>query len=162
MISKKSFHIECSDGFVLKPTILEVLDHSIFVWPSSLVLSAYLASRIMTKDSRVIELGAGTGLPSIVCAMMGAKRVHITERANERALDNLKNVVELNQVQENCSVWPLTWGFLKEDVIPDVDVILGADVFYSGEDYDAVLTTVACLMLKNTKAVFLTAYQNRR
>jgi predicted nicotinamide N-methyase len=42
-----------------------------------------------------------------------------------------------------------------------VDLILGADVFYSRENYAAVLSTVASLMEENAEAIFVTTYQER-
>lgn len=164
MISKKTFHIATSsNGLVLLPKILEVVDKkdSIFVWPSALVLSVYLATKKLA-GCRVVELGAGAALPSIVCAMMGAGSVLITERSKEvRTLNNIRCNTELNHVSDICSIWPLDWGVLSGEEVPVVDLILGADVFYSGEDSDAVLATAASFIMKNKQAIFLTTYQER-
>ena len=164
MLRRKTYRLERSDGNVLVAKVVEVLDKDlcIFVYPCALVLSAYLATTQFVNNTKVVELGAGTGLPSIICALLGAESVLVTERENEdNALTNLQRTIEINHVENICKVWPLNWGVLKEDIVPFVDIILGADIFYSSEDYDKVLTTVACFMCVNTAATFLVTFQDR-
>lgn len=47
------------------------------LYPTSICLSEYLAEHAaeLVKDKNVLELGAGGGLPSLVCALEGAKQV---------------------------------------------------------------------------------------
>jgi predicted nicotinamide N-methyase len=75
------------------------------------------------------QLGAGTSLPGLVAAKVGAD-VTLTDIAhNTEVLNNIRQVCGLNNV--NCTVLGLTWGEWDEptfDLHPDV--ILGADVLY--------------------------------
>jgi len=41
------------------------------------------------------------------------------------------------------------------------DIILGSDVFYSGEDFEPVLELVAAVIATNPQCIFITAYQER-
>jgi hypothetical protein len=44
---------------------------------------------------------------------------------------------------------------------PDIDIILGADVFYSSEDFEFVIALIDQFMSKNSKTIFYTTYQER-
>jgi hypothetical protein len=59
---------------------------------------------------------------------------------------------------------PLNWGDNLFDSVafPSVDFVLGSDVFYSSEDLDAIIFTVAIFMHKNPDTIFYTTYQERR
>src|SRR5687767_12939371 len=48
--------------------------YGIVVWPSAIALSHELATRDLA-GKRILELGAGTGLPGIVAASLGARVV---------------------------------------------------------------------------------------
>ena len=50
--------------------------YGIVVWPSAIALAHELASRDV-RGKRILELGAGTGLPGIVAASLGA---HVARR----------------------------------------------------------------------------------
>lgn len=47
------------------------------LYPTSICLADYLAKHAeeLVKNKNVLELGAGGGLPSLVCALEGAKKV---------------------------------------------------------------------------------------
>ena len=86
-------------------------------WPASLLLSVYIASNVeMIRNKIVIELGAGTALPSVVSCKVGAKRCIITDRADEpKTLQNLEFTADINGLIEfeivsywNTLVWYLS------------------------------------------------------
>jgi predicted nicotinamide N-methyase len=114
--SSSSSAFASTSSFVLWPKVIELIDErdSLFVWDSSRLISAYLATeRSLFQQEKycVLELGAGLGLPSIVAALRGAKNVYITERAEEiTTLDNIKKIIEINDVGDRCQSFPLTWG----------------------------------------------------
>eukprot|EP01128_Nolandella_sp_AFSM9_P011679 TRINITY_DN856_c0_g1_i2.p1 TRINITY_DN856_c0_g1~~TRINITY_DN856_c0_g1_i2.p1 ORF type:complete len:266 (+),score=14.68 TRINITY_DN856_c0_g1_i2:92-889(+) len=74
-------------------------DYGLFVWPSSLILAQYLfeGGRDLLQGKRVLELGAGTGVPGIVASQCGAVVV-ISDRdsGGEVVIENLKNNVRLS------------------------------------------------------------------
>jgi predicted nicotinamide N-methyase len=170
MLSCKTYHVETSDGVLLLPKIIEFVNDnglSIFTWPSSQVLSSFVASRSdLFRDLRMLELGAGNALPSIIAGMCGVGSVIITERCDEPdVLRNINDIIDINCLQATCKAVPLNWGLVSEsdlDLIGRVDVVLGADVFYSSEAFDSVLLTFLSILSRDPHAVFYTTYQERR
>ncbi len=171
------FRCKCSIDSNTVVDVVEKLDDEnspIFTWPSSVLLAAFLFHQkhtlqlpyiVLNNATTIIELGSGTSLPSLLCAKMGVARCFITERADQPDLfGHIVDLIRLNSVQEHCKIVPFSWGygnFENYDDIPQIDVILGADIFYCGEEFDAILFTVFQLLVKNPHAVFVTSYQDR-
>jgi predicted nicotinamide N-methyase len=138
---------------------------NMFIWPSSLVLSSYVASNHhIFKDKSILEISAGVGLPSIMAAKVGARNCIITEQGIDNKdnliLENIRKNVTSNSVDHICNVSSLQWGIITE--VPYCDIILGSDLFYSTESFNDILSSVASLMIINQNIIFLTTYQERR
>ncbi|XP_061686720.1 protein N-lysine methyltransferase METTL21A isoform X1 [Syngnathoides biaculeatus] len=102
------------------------------VWDAAVVMCMYLElGQVEVKDKVSIELGAGTGLVSIVAALLGAK-VTITDRNS--ALDFLSANVKANlpsELWESVAVSELSWGEgLDRYPAGGFDLVLGADIVY--------------------------------
>jgi len=96
------------------------------LWPSALALAHELAERDLT-GKRVLELGAGTGLPGAVAAARGAHVVqtdrqslalHLAKRNAER------NGIALEQRAADWTAWTDESTY---------DLIIGADILYARE-----------------------------
>ncbi|QEH36310.1 ribosomal protein L11 methyltransferase [Aquisphaera giovannonii] len=101
------------------------LPYGVSLWPSAIALGHEVAARPDDfRGRRVLELGAGTGLPGIVAASLGAAVVQ-TDR-DELALHLARRNAEANgvQVDHREADWT-AW----EDAAR-YDWILGADVLY--------------------------------
>ena len=118
---------------------------------------------------RVVELGAGTALPGLLFAKLGA-RVTLTDAAREsEVLANLASARDANRLDPSrVDVLALDWGALDASALRlaalGVDLVLGADVLYDkSPDFDRLFATVRLLLERsdNPRAVFLTAYQHR-
>ena len=170
--------IQSKSGIILSPIIYELLGDydsglpsqlekskennvTLFVWPCAIVLSAYLSSIYSNdysrfKDDMILEIGAGVGLPSIVSALLGFTKVIITDRENEPNIAKLqyKNI-EVNNINKVCTIKSMDWGNLQEvSTLPNIDIILGSDVFYSTEDFNSVLLTISIIFEKNPNSIF--------
>lgn len=113
-------------------------------WEAALLLGSYLSSgegRKIIKGKRVFELGAGTGVVSILCAKhLGAAGVVATD-GDEAVVDTIKTNLFLNGLDidnsDRCQVrtaalkwgWPVDATAFSEDYGMEVpNVLLGADV----------------------------------
>ncbi|XP_025904865.1 protein N-lysine methyltransferase METTL21A isoform X1 [Nothoprocta perdicaria] len=126
------------------------------VWDAAVVLSTFLeAGSIDLRDRHVLELGAGTGLPGIVAALLGKRgrsprrvpagaRVTLTDRAD--ALELLEANVRDNLPPEalpRAAVRELAWGQgLGAFPAGAFDLVLGSDIVYLEETFAALLRTL--------------------
>lgn len=161
-VSSHRFH-DPSDHSELCISITEVIEeeYGLHVWPCSIALAEYVWQQ---KDrffrSNVVELGAGTALPGIVAAKVGAF-VTLTDRNDKpKVFENLERICEQNGV--DCKIQGLTWGdWDSASLSLTPHIILGADVFYNSNDFDDLFATVTFFLRGNPDAVFITTYEPR-
>ena len=85
-------------------------------WLADQIALGYLEVRMKT----VLELGAGAGLPSLVCAVKDARRVVITDYPDPHILSTLRENVAANlpvELQHKCVVVGHKWGEDTSDVL---------------------------------------------
>jgi predicted nicotinamide N-methyase len=76
-------------------TLVRLFAH--FVWNAALVLTALVDhGAVRVRGRRVVELGAGAGLPSLAAALQGAAAVVVTDYPAPPFLDNLRANVARN------------------------------------------------------------------
>ncbi|XP_061619318.1 protein-lysine methyltransferase METTL21E-like isoform X2 [Phyllopteryx taeniolatus] len=137
------------------------------LWPSAMVLCHFLEThrdKYNLMDKNVIELGAGTGLVSIVSSLLGAK---VTSTDLPDVLGNLQYNVTCN-TKGRCKYTPvvcgtdtvteLVWGPEVEQRFPQsthyFDYILAADVVYAHSYLDQLLDTFNHLCQVNTQILW--------
>ncbi|XP_034419159.1 protein-lysine methyltransferase METTL21C, partial [Cyclopterus lumpus] len=119
------------------------------VWPAALALCHYLDTQreqLSLVDKTVLEIGAGTGLMSVVAALLGAS---VTATDLPEVLGNLRANVMRN-TRERCRCTPqvaaLSWGHDLESTFPAsvsrYDYVLAADVVYHHYFLDELLVTM--------------------
>jgi predicted nicotinamide N-methyase len=98
--------------------------YGIVLWPAAIALAHEVASRAVA-GMRILELGAGTGLPGIVAAALGA-RVLQTDRQN-LVLHVCKQNAARNGVtiEHRIADWT-TWNDVER-----YDLIIGSDILYA-------------------------------
>jgi predicted nicotinamide N-methyase len=103
------------------------LPYGVTLWPAALALTHEIATRPEEfRGKHVLELGAGTGLPGIVAASLGAKVVQ-SDR-NELALHLCRLNGERNRVsgiEYQLADWT-AWTHMTR-----YDWIIGADILYA-------------------------------
>jgi predicted nicotinamide N-methyase len=103
------------------------LPYGISLWPAAIALTHDILARASTfRGTNVLELGAGTGLPGIVAASLGARVVQ-TDR-HEVPMTICRRNAERNAVttiEHRLADWTL-W-----DDTSRYDWIIGSDVLYS-------------------------------
>ncbi len=111
----------------------------------------------------VFQLGAGTALPGIVAAKVGAN-VTLSDACHlDKCLTNCRQSCLVNAV-EDIKIIGVTWGQVNIDLaeLGEVDIILSSDCFYDSKDFEDILVTVKYLLNKKQNVQFWTTYQERR
>ncbi|XP_076839490.1 uncharacterized protein LOC143484574 isoform X2 [Brachyhypopomus gauderio] len=118
--------------------IWESLDsYGATIWPAALALCQFLESNqgtVNLLDKAVLEIGAGTGLVSIVASLLGA---WVTAGDLPEVMSNLGGNLSRN-TRGRCRYTPqvakLSWGYEIEQTFPHsayrYDYVLAADVVY--------------------------------
>jgi len=124
-------------------------------WEAALHLASYLCSDQIAATSyiegkHVVELGAGTGFLSILCAKhLQAKYVTSTD-GDEGVIDALKENLFYNDAETEVSTGVVRWGWALKDTLIDyetenhgtVDTVIGADVTYDKAVIPALVATI--------------------
>ncbi|MFL5581790.1 MAG: class I SAM-dependent methyltransferase [Gemmatimonadaceae bacterium] len=107
------------------------LPYGVVLWPAAIALAHEVAGRVdEMRGARVLELGAGTGLPGIVAASLGARVVQTDKQA--LALSVCRRNGERNgvggadgSIEYRLAEWS-AW-----DDATRYDVLLGSDILYA-------------------------------
>ena len=122
------------------------------VWEASLVLADYLLSLPRfapgAKPQRVIELGAGIGVPGLFLAAAGHS-VTLTDLEPE-ALEFARACALVNGLGERVSVRPLDW--LAPDIDDEFDAVIGSELLYHEADYPHLVRLLARLRREGVPA----------
>ncbi len=110
------------------------------IWPSAITLSSFLADELMLQGLRVIEIGAGVGMVSVVAASKGAHVLatdYSLEALRFARYNSLKNRVNL--VCER-----LDWRLVQ--CAEQFDLLLAADVLYERVNLLPIVTAIDKLL----------------
>ncbi|XP_059851779.1 protein-lysine methyltransferase METTL21E [Delphinus delphis] len=147
--------------------ITEAMDcYGAVVWPSALVLCYFLETNVKQYnmvDKNVIEIGAGTGLVSIVASLLGA---HVTATDLPELLGNLQYNISQN-TKMKCKHLPqvkeLSWGVALDKNFPkassNFDYILAADVVYAHPFLEELLITFDHLCKETTVILWVMKFR---
>lgn len=99
------------------------------VYEASFLLSDWLSrDSNLVKDKRVLELGSGVGLVSIVAAKLGAENLVATD-GDAKSLNLTQENCALNCVNDKVDCKQLMWGDpTNPEAFGDFDVILASDI----------------------------------
>ncbi|XP_004458435.1 putative methyltransferase-like protein 21E isoform X1 [Dasypus novemcinctus] len=147
--------------------ITETMDcYGAVVWSSALVLCYFLetnAEQYNVVDKNVIEIGAGTGLVSIVASLLGA---HVTATDLPELLGNLKYNISRNtkmKCKHPPQVKELSWGVDLDKNFPrssnNFDYILAADVVYAHPFLEELLITFDYLCKETTVILWVMKFR---
>jgi predicted nicotinamide N-methyase len=124
------------------PDNTEMIPYFADLWPSAKALSLYVQTRFDSLSGmRVMELGAGLGVPAIVAGMMGGE---VT--ASDFHPDNLPYLranADLNGI-ERLSAIQMDWRY--PDASQQYDLILGSDLLYEQQQVETLTTCVDRLL----------------
>lgn len=108
------------------------LPYGVMLWPASIALAHdVLARGDELRGKRVLELGAGTGMPGIVAAALGARVLQVDH--SSLALHVCAMNAERNRVT-GVELREADWETFHSD--EPFDLVLGADVLYATTMHD--------------------------
>jgi len=118
------------------------------IWPASWVLAGYLAQMPVDSTNKIIEIGAGTGLVSIVAASFG-HNITLTE-SNPDALQ----FASANALVNGCPQLPvreLDWN--RPQLKDTADYIVASEVTYKNDDLQPLLNLFKSLLYPDGEVI---------
>jgi predicted nicotinamide N-methyase len=135
-IGDRLWRIWCVEDqdYLLSISNIDHLPYGLLLWESAVGLSQRLVEEPgLVVGKRVLELGAGTGLPGLVARSLGA---HVCQTDQ---MDDVLSVAALNE-RENALTgirrFRADWRDWVEQA--SFDVILGADILYDAATYGSI------------------------
>lgn len=109
------------------------------LWPSALALAEVLGS--VSPGTRVLEIGCGLGVPSLVAALHGLD-VTAADWAPD-AIGVLRDNAARNAADLTLREW--SWTSDPAALAPPFDLVLAADVLYERRNVDPLLAVLPAL-----------------
>jgi len=140
-IAEREWAIWCVENQDVLLSLMSADDdvpYGLLLWESAVALAQELEQRPrLVAGRRVLELGAGVGLPGLVARRLGA-RVHQTDKAEDALRVAARNEREngLSGVERFLADWT-HWTHAER-----YDVIIGADIFYETAMHSALASIV--------------------
>lgn len=148
------------------------------LWNGAKIISDYFEdepSRV--KDKQVLELGAASGLPSLVAGILGAKKVVMTDYPDVDLVQNMqKNIDECDatveptgQIASRITAAGFVWGADPNPLLsqlppssPKFDVLILADLLFRHREHPDLVRTIRQTLLpapESVAYVFFTSYR---
>ncbi|RPA93041.1 hypothetical protein L873DRAFT_1857454 [Choiromyces venosus 120613-1] len=140
------------------------------LWNAGRVVSTYLETHaeVLVSGKRVLELGAGAGLPSLVCALRGAVEVIVTDYPDPDLISNLEhNVSTLPSSSSSIQAPAISakgylWGRDPSDLGSPFDTLILSDLLFNHSEHQALVNSVMSCLKKALDAralVFFTPHR---
>lgn len=160
------------------------------LWNAGRVVSIYIESQVsLLKGKTVLELGAGAGLPSLVCAILGAKTVVVTDFPDPDLIENIRYNIEHCQdttsmadridIKTVARAEGYLWGANPAQILTHIasnnsthttkleapvgfDVLILADLLFNHSEHAKLISTVKQTLSRSLSSkafVFFTPYR---
>jgi predicted nicotinamide N-methyase len=122
------------------------------IWPSAYELASFLIEEPQwIKGKKVLELGAGIGLPSFVVAHLTADII-VSDHDAEAVVLMEKNIDHLQL--DHAKAMLLDWNYFPENI--KTDVLLLSDINYAAEQFDPLLNLIKHFLEDGTTIILAT------
>ncbi|KAJ9267743.1 putative nicotinamide N-methyltransferase Nnt1 [Paecilomyces variotii] len=141
------------------------------LWNAGRTSADYLEERAneLIEGKDVLEIGAAAGVPSIVCAIKGARTVVMTDYPDPDLVDNMRqnasSSASLIPSQSSLHVTGYKWGNPVDELLSYLpegskafDVLIMADVVYSHREHPNLVKTMQQTLKKTKEAVALVIF----
>lgn len=113
------------------------------LWPSAIAMAQFLeANPKLYRGRKVLELGAGLGLPALVTARLAATVV-VSDIDPEAVAAIHKSIAHLGYTNIQAEV--LDWGLVSN--LPVTDLVVMSDVNYAPETFTRLMQTIQNLLV---------------
>ncbi len=146
------------------------------LWQAGRIVSSYLESHpLLIANKTVLELGAGAGLPSLVCASLGARTVVVTDYPDPPLIENLsinidtyvssrpsKEIAVEKQLVAEGYCWGAEPSSLLRYTPEGFDVLILADLLFNHSEHRKLLSTLKLTLKRSSGSralVFFTPYR---
>lgn len=143
-----------------------------YLWNSGIELANYIDKNPDTvRAKKVLELGAGAGLPSIVSAFDGAKFVVSTDYPDPALIDNLEhNVKQYAEIASKISAVGYLWGSNIKEVMSNAgfkdnevfDILLLSDLVFNHTEHSKLIKSCKMAIEGNPNAVVYVFFTHHR
>ena len=146
------------------------------LWNAGRTVADYIEERAsqLIEGKTILELGAGAGLPSLICAIKGASTVVVTDYPDADLITNLAFNID------HCKLFPtegiihakgFIWGAAPDQIMAYLprdqsaggyDVLILADLLFNHSEHSKLLDSVKRTLKPSPKAValvFFTPYR---
>ncbi|KAJ3276355.1 hypothetical protein HDV01_004978 [Terramyces sp. JEL0728] len=137
----------------VEPSNVKLFAHHL--WKGSILLSKILQPRNI--QGRVLELGAGCGLPSIVLARKGATVVS-SDYPDPDIIAKLKQNMEKNKVE--VKVIGHIWGVRDDELQGKFDYIIMSDTLWMTHQHDSLLQDLNEYLSPNGTIIGVAGYHS--
>ena len=132
------------------------------VWESASLLLAVLHARPqLVADRSVLELGSGTGLGGLACAVLGAGRVTLSDLASVVAYHTEPSMHANPALAERVSCLTLDWTDFRIETVPPCNVVIASDCVWLREYLDPFVNCLDAIMRRNSDCVAIIAQTER-
>lgn len=147
------------------------------LWQAGRIISTYLENNpSLVKSKTVLELGAGAGVPSLVCSILGAQKVVVTDYPDADLISNLWQNIDTAQLnnttldinaEKKIVAEGYCWGADAEPLRKHInterfDVLILADLLFNHSEHAKLVATMEATLSKTPDAkalVFFTPYR---
>ncbi|KAK3681916.1 Protein N-terminal and lysine N-methyltransferase efm7 [Vermiconidia calcicola] len=146
------------------------------LWNAGRTVADYLETNAssLIQGKTVLELGAGAGLPSLICAMNDARQVVVTDYPEADLIENLRhNISTCSQLSSRSNICAegYLWGAptnVLSSHLPATqhgqafDLLILADLLFNHSEHSKLISTVQQTLKRSPNAqalVFFTPYR---
>ncbi|CAF1674826.1 unnamed protein product [Rotaria magnacalcarata] len=157
---------------ILEQTFDTSASYGLYLWPCSPILAQYIwYNRNDFIGKNILEIGAGTSLPGLVAAKIGAQNVILCDNPKiDKWLPLIRETMKLNiMIADRICIEFLDWydeesidGVIKKYFPSNIDIIIGSDVFFHKKDFETILALLDKLFTyKNSSLKFIGTIERR-
>lgn len=125
-----------------------------YLWNGGRWLANHLSTNVgLCRGRSVVELGAGSGLPSIVAGKLGAERVCCTDYPDQELVDNLRHNFARNELADSTKFdcRGFLWGDKVEDLLAfnenrGYDLVFLCDLVFNHSEHQKLIKSTLELL----------------